>query len=450
MLNSSTDRRSKNGRCRLFSFAGASLLYAAVSASALEFNIRQIADDSRMNREPVISETGLIAWYNHGTNEHDITISDISALVDGELKVLTEGSHGSFFGSVKPTVHSNTIVWIASFNDAGQGVDSWVLKEVPNRDDGAPELPAMYTAHEEGGKQWYENAYQGTTNYDETGKMVVQSNDVRRKPSGAEEVCLWDKDGSSSVQRVTHDYRHDFAPSTWGNLVSWQVERGWPFGWEIMCFDRKSGEYIQLTTNYYYDMAPKVFGDKVTWYGWDGHDFEIYLYDHAKKTVVQVTSNQYDDVSPVIWGDQIAWEGYPAAESDIFLYRDGKIEKISDNIEDDFAPRIWNGKVIWQGFDGDDFEIYYYDPEKSPKAIKLTSNLYDDTNPDLMDGLACWMGYFDNWDAEIFVWDINGEPTPTMITDNDDEDREPRTGHRQVVWQAERDGKLGIYLATPK
>ena len=425
-------------------------------AEALEFTVRQVADETKLNREPVISETGLIAWYAHGTNDTDISISDISVLDNGELRVLT-GNAGPYFGSIKPQVQSNTVVWVASTTEPTGKNPAWVLKEVPDRDVGAPELPASYEAHEDAGVQSLvpigatSNLASDATNTttDAPGATpdpeTVYTNDSRRHPSGLEEVYRWQKD-KAEVARITRDLRHDFSPSTWGDLVSWQVEKGWPFGWEIMAWE--NNEFIQLTTNFYYDMAPKVHEHQITWYGWDGHDFEIFLYDRVKDQTYQITSNQYDDVSPVIWSGQLAWEGYPAAESDIFIFKDGKIDKLSDNIEDDFNPRIWNGKVIWQGFDGDDFEIYYYDPEKSAKAVKVTNNLFDDTNPDLRDDLACWMGYFENYDSEIFAWDGSGEPT--MLTTNEDEDREPKTAGRKIVWQAEIEGKVGIYLAEPK
>ena len=57
------------------------------------------------------------------------------------------------------------------------------------------------------------------------------------------------------------------------------------------------------------------------------------------------------------------------------------------------------------------------------------------------------MGYFDNWDAEIFSWDGT---TMTQVTSNDYEDRDPRTAGGRVVWLSEEDGKSLIYLAEPE
>lgn len=146
------------------------------------------------------------------------------------------------------------------------------------------------------------------------------------------------------TRRVTQDTRNDFAPSHWGNIISWQKAKGWPFGWEIMAL--VGDTRMQLTTNFYYDMGPKVQGDKIVWYGWDGFDYEIYMFDAATTSTVQITSNRYDDVAPTVWGDVVVWEGYSAVEADIFMWRNGEITKISNNIDDDLYPRIWNNKSL--------------------------------------------------------------------------------------------------------
>lgn len=422
------------------------------SASALEFNLRQIADDLNVNREAVISETGMIVWSQYVTNNVVPSITDLIVFREGERKNLTEESAALFYGNAKPVVESNSIVWIANYREIPP-IHSWVLREVPTRDEGATELPALYKARlsESGEQQWYNVA-------DTTGRVAVITNElgqvvtnyfsapapeeqIRRHPSGKTEINFWP--GTGEIVRVTTDERHDFEASFSGRLIAWQKEKGFPFGWEIMVWD--DGVNKQLTTNFYYDMAPKVNGRQVVWYGWDGYDFEIFLYDANRETIYQITSNRYDDVSPVLWNGQVAWEGYPAVESDIFLFRDGEVLKISDNIEDDINPRIWNGQVVWQAFDGDDFEIYLYDGTKS---VKVTANTYDDTNPEIRDGIITWMGYEGNWDAEIFAWDGTGQPI--QLTNNDEEDRDPRTAGRRIVWTVERLGRSQVWLAEPQ
>ena len=419
------------------------------TAEALEFNLRQIADDSIVNRDAVVSDTGQAVWIQFDTNNLSGSVSDVAVWRNGERRNLTQESAREYFGSAKPVVDSNAVVWIANYRDTSEP-HSWVLREVPARDEGAEELPALFRVEVRGEERVF-------INIAETGRVVVVTNElgavvtnvyaippeqqIRRLPSGVTEINYWA--GTGEVVRITRDYRHDFAPSFSGRLIAYQKEKGFPFGWEIMVWD--NGVNKQLTTNFYYDMAPRVHGRQVVWYGWDGYDFEIYLYDADRDTTIQITSNRFDDVSPVIWDGQIAWEGYPAVEADIYLYRDGQIRKISDNVEDDINPRIWNGQVVWQSFDGDDFEIYLYDGTKS---VKVTANNYDDTNPDLRDGIITWMGYEGNWDAEIYAWDGKGQPV--RLTDNDEEDRDPRTAGGRIIWTVDRQGRSQVWLAEPK
>lgn len=428
------------------------LLTPALHARALEFQLQQIANERNVNSEATISGSGMAVWLQYNTNDVSSSILDLMIHRNGTAENFTQET-SDFYGNTKPVVESNAIVWVASYRKFPD-VPSWTLREVPTRDEGgATEIPALYEVHvSPSGEKLFVNVA------DTTGRVEVVTNDVgevttnyypaaaveeqiRRHPSGGAEINFWP--GTGEVIRITADQRNDFEPSFSGRLLAWQKSKGFPFGWEIMVWD--DGVTKQLTTNFYYDMAPKVHGRQVAWYAWDGYDFEIFLYDADKDTTTQITSNRYDDVAPVIWDGQIAWEGYPAIEADIFLYRDGAVTKISDNIEDDINPRIWNGQVVWQGFDGDDFEIYFYD---GTKAIKVTKNDYDDTNPDLRDGIITWMGYQGNWDAEIFAWDGTGDPV--QLTDNDDEDRDPRTAGRRIIWTADRSGNSQVWLATPK
>jgi hypothetical protein len=424
----------------------------APPAHAIEFNLRQVANERLSNRDPVLSEAGVAAWITYDTNDVAAAITDLAYLRGDDIVSLGQNSAASFYANAKPVVQSNAIVWIANYRNFPAG-HSWILQEVPNRDDGATEIPALYRAYvSPTGEKLFENLSFGTgavsfvTNNEAEATTppagtAPPEQELRRHPSGDSEVNFWA--GTGDVVRVSTDRRHDFAPSFWGRLIAWQKEKGFPFGWEVMIWD--DGVTKQLTTNYYYDMAPKVQGRQVVWYGWDGYDFEIFLYDANTDQTIQITSNRYDDVGPVLWDGVVAWEGYPAVEADIFLYKDGQVSKISDNVEDDINPRIWNGQVVWQAFDGDDFEIYLYDGTKS---VKVTKNNFDDTNPDIRDGLITWMGYEGNWDAEIYAWDGTGEPA--RLTENEEEDRDPKTASRRIIWSVEREGKSQIWLADPK
>jgi hypothetical protein len=423
----------------------AMLLASARLLSAAEFNIRQVADDKSLNREPVLSETGLAAWYSL-KSAFTNSSSDIIVHQNGETRCLSCDYTEFLASNIKPQVQSNKVVWTTTYTNYPDPTQFTLgITEVPNRDELKPglDLDAHWKVVD-GGSKWQEpdrQQFVGLTNEVVEGDTSTTNRAPSgRHPSGNAEIVSWSPE--EGFKRITTDYRNDLAPAVGGRLVAWQKAKGWPFGWEIFAYNQI--EQFQLTTNYYYDMAPKIHGDQIVWYGWDGHDFEIFLHDAKNGGTLQISSNQFDDVSPIIWDGVVAWEAYPAVEADIFMWKDGRITKLSDNTEDDFNPRLWNGQVVWQGFDGDDFEIYYFDGKKT---VKLTSNLFDDVNPDIRDGLITWMGYHDNFDAEIYVYDGK---TITRLTENDYEDRDPRTAGGRIVWQADDDDKSYIWLAEPK
>lgn len=436
------------------------VLYLFISLSAIGQldEPRKISREGTINRDPVISDTGLAAWmFYYSTNDQPTANSHIAVYVDKTRSEITENAT-AFYGAAKPTVASNHVLFIGGARSA-EGDISWVLREVPTRDDGdIKELEANYRWEQKEGEreEWFD--LQSTNEVDRPAAdssdttTEVRTNAARRLPSGESEVWSW-RAGDTAIQRVTHDSRNDFAPSHWGDIISWQKAKGWPFGWEIMAL--VGDTRMQLTTNYYYDMGPKVHGNSIVWYGWDGFDYEVYLFDASTTSIVQITSNRFDDVAPTLWNDVLVWEGYSAVEADIFMWRKGEITKLSNNLDDDLYPRIWNNKVVWQGFDGDDYEIYIYDIEKGDKPVKLTTNNYDDTNPEIHDDLVVWMGYHENWDAEIFYLDVKNlaagaELRPVQLTTNEEDDRDPKTASRRIVWVEEREGETSIMLAEPK
>ena len=428
----------------------ATLIQPFDTANALEFELRQIAEEQYLNREPVISAEGLVAWYVLEKNDDQQAKSEIYVHYDGKTRPLTQNNMHLNSGNFRPKVFNDSVVFQTTYDETETMMKqkrSWILKEVPDKTKGEfPELDAGYQAHSEAdgdagfrGRQWFTRA---STNIDTEAQSAdsIKAAEPVRYPSGRNEICTWKIGGE--IKRITSDGRNDLAPSIGNGVVAWQKSKGFPFGWEIMVLAGE--ERYQLTTNYYYDMAPQVYEDKVTWYGWDGKDYEIWLHDRAAKKTIQITNNDYDDVSPQISGLNLTWEGYRNVESDIFLWTGGKTKILSDNSEADINPRIWQDKVVWQGYDGDDFEIFYYDGEK---PAKLTSNGFDDYSPDINDGMIVWMGYHDNWDAEIFAFDGTDL---IQVTDNDQEDRDPKTAGKKIVWQAEHEGKTSIFLGIPK
>lgn len=414
-------------------------------ADAKEYEIKQIADESLINRDPSISSSGIIAWHGFEKNELEAFGKDIFTYIDGQTQNLSKDATEKKSANINPVVQDNRILWTTTVSSyPRKGSYSWDLVDVIKKDPDAPgrDLGANMILINAAEQEFVPvNDPEVSSNY--FGDAAPPP--VGRTPSGNNELMYWDE--TEGVKRLTKDVRNDLAPHFHGDLVAWQKAKGWPFGWEIMVYDFKTDERFQLTTNYYYDMGPKVYGEQVTYYGWDGNDFEIFLYQHGVDGITQVTSNDYDDVSPVIWDGKIAWQGYKRVESDVYLYDGTNIQVISNNPDgDDISPSIWNGQVTWQGFDGDDFEIYLYDGELT---VKLTENLFDDVNPSIKDDAVVWMGYADNWDPEIFAW-LTKEQLMLQITTNEVEDRMPQTAGGKLIWQADEETGSHIFLAEPK
>lgn len=470
-----------------------------------------IAEADLINRDPVISETGLIAWmaYSKSADLDEGGGVKIFAYVQGQRQRLTDNTFWAQAANTRPQAFGDRILWQTTRDPSagiGDKVD-FVLQEVPDaiRDAQFPELPAFFAALDkpadnpgdersnfnlDPSMQRYEgpfsNIYEWAQAYyfrnggsNEVSKLVEQmlatnktgaikdtrvyspsyfdvSPKARRKTTEHGEICQWTQE--KGVEWLTSDFRMDVGVHADGDLIAWQRAKGFPFGWEIMV--RHGLERFQITTNFYYDLGPVVTGDNVIWYGWDGSDYEIYRWNLQTKLTTQVTTNDYDDVSPVAHGDLIAWEGYPTVEAEIYTHnlKTGDTLKISKGLEDDLNPVVFDGKVVWQGFDGDDFELWIWDSnaevfdettkKKVGKVDRLTDNAYDDVNPSLRDGLLVWMGYADNWDAEIFAYDLASKERK-QVTENDYEDKEPRTAKGLIVWQADTGKSSEIYLASP-
>lgn len=403
----------------------------------VDYTIKQVAPTDMINKEPSIGSTGIIAWYSYQFGEAE-SRADVYIYDKGEVKCLTSAK-GSF--GLHPKVSGEKVIWEGSIP---QTRIEWRVSELNLS---RKELDAAKIGT-------------GTNTNTEISGTLVKEPVEKTVPVWG--ICEWSGGRSRLVSRVPKEEPQQEAgemmqvnegsgglldvasPSVMGDVYAWQSASRWPCGWEISV--RYNDQILQLTTNCFYDMEPKVYGHSVVWYGWDGQDFEIYLADLESKKVIQLTDNNYDDMKPVISENMIAWVGYPAVEADIFVYEKEQIRRISENPDDDIAPRIWNGMVVWQGLIGEDYEIFLYDGEE---VRQITDNDFDDIDPDINDGTMCWVGYDDNWDAEIFIQGID-ETQAQMLTDNEYEDRHPRTAGKAVVWEAKRLGSPLIFVAEPQ
>lgn len=414
------------------------LIYVSIStgdAHAQSYAIEKISRPNLSNRDPAINEAGQIAWVYYSTNRGDSAYSHI-ATYNTASDTIDDKSLLLSVSSTRLTFHSNNLTFVASYLNT----KTHRLKR--------PEARVVDELNPDGQTKPNEPDIDISRSI----AVAVDENDVESLKRTT--AWIWNLT-SKELTRIPTKRSDNIGPGLWGNIIAWQWEQDWPFGYEIL-YSTVGGTPVQLTTNKFYDMGPVVFDGKIAWFGWDGYDYEVFLHDIAKGETTQITSNRYDDTNVQFANNFIVWEGYAGVEADIYLWRNGEITKISDNLDDDINPRIWQNKVVWQGFDGDDFEIFFYDVDAGGAAIKLTSNNFDDTNPEISNDVVAWLGFHDNWDSEIYAADIAGITNPDniniiRITDNDIDDMDVQTAGRKIVWVAEQQGgQLDIMLAEPR
>jgi beta propeller repeat protein len=432
------------------------ILWCSTLASgvfAVDFEVSRISDPKTNSRDPVISETGLAAWTYSSSADLASAYSHIAVYESANKKIDTS-TLLHFTGAAKLQFHQNKLAFVANYLDTKQ---RRLMRP------GAPPVTITNAMGEiiQEKRPDIDTSDSVTYALDEIARQSVsQTGDGGRASASRETgqasvstVWVWQY-GTKNIDRMPTTNLGNQGPAIWDNIIVWQSEQEWPFGYEIM-YSMGGSEIRQLTTNRYYELVPQVHRDKIVWYGWDGYDYEIFMHDIERDETIQITDNRYDDTMPQIWNDVIVWEGYPGVEGQIYMWKDGQTTRISQNADDDINPRIWENYIVWQGFDGDDFEIYLYDIAKGGEAIKLTSNNFDDTNPRIRDDLLVWMGYHDNWDAEIYYADLRGISSANdvrieRLTDNDVEDRDVSTAGRRIIWVTEESGTPQIMLAEPR
>ncbi|MHA2142589.1 MAG: hypothetical protein ACXADF_06440 [Candidatus Thorarchaeota archaeon] len=248
-------------------------------------------------------------------------------------------------------------------------------------------------------------------------------------------------DGTDVHQLTDNDW-YNYKPRIHNGMVTWYGYDGNDH--EIFFYD--GTDVHQLTNNGWSDSKPRIHNGMVTWYGWDGNDWEIFLYDGM--SVDPLTDNDVDDYSPSIHNGMVTWYGYDGNDYEIFFYDGTDVHQLTNNDWSDTGPQIHNGMVTWYGYDGNDEEIFLFKGEISwmgrPILYQLTNNDYSDRpyspySPSqdhielvIHNGMVTWVGFVDNGDGEIFLYDGT---TVNQLTDNDWDEWTPRIHNGMVTWQ---------------
>jgi hypothetical protein len=129
---------------------------------------------------------------------------------------------------------------------------------------------------------------------------------------------------------------------------------------QIILYDIRKNEEVQLTFSRTNNMEPKVSGAGIVWQAWDGADWEIMYFDGTYTD--QITQNESNDVAPVIKDNYILWSVLGESEQQARVYSLDSKETISiighegGSIENPrfvlvYDTKFDNGDVVTQGFD---------------------------------------------------------------------------------------------------
>lgn len=435
---------------RLFPFLLAALL-AAAPAFARDFSSRIISPTNAFCRAPA-GDVDFVVWEQHSLDNGTVSGSDIvlwtpSAGVSNLTALMPE-----LIGLAQaPAVSGRSIAFTASFPPTAPSGPEFKLAfpelspEMAAMQDEYPTLfgkPAPVAETTPAPEDAETEAAPGEPETSQP-RVAAGANWRSGKGSGTS-IALWE---NGAFTRITPANVGCHLPVVSDSAVVALCTRGWPYGYELLAWDRASSTLSQLTTNFFYVQSPRLSGSKLVYQSWDGNDNEIFLLDLASGELTQITDNTFDDSDPDIDGDTVAWVAHPVTTGEIFAWTDGVMRKLSQNSIENACPRVWNGRVVWQGVpsDGDTFDIFYND---GSRTVKLTSNIWDDRNPVIGHGIVAWESYVDLADAEIMALDLS-DNIPVQLSSDFYADHSPVICGEAVVWQTDTGEASYIQLATP-
>lgn len=410
-------------RRRLSALALAGLLALPLAALARPFDVRVLSATNVYQLAPVVADSGLIAWIQRSKLGDD---GDDGAQSRTDVLVSDNGAEPVNITKDDPALAGR----MSTPSVCGQAV-AFSVQIVPGNP-GGPEFKLVLPELDEKMQQM-EDDY--PTLFGET-------------PPSSATIALYE---NGQIEFLTPTNQGFSIPALGEKHVACLCARGWPYGYEMVTYDREQKALTQLTTNFFYVACPVMSGHRLAFQGWDGNDYEIFVHDFDTGVTTQITDNTFDDTDPALDGDTLGWIGHPLVTAEIFMYdfESQSVRKLSDSSTTaNTHLSVWDGKAVWQAYDdeGADSEIYYYDGKR---IIKLTSNIWDDTDPCIRDGVIAWVSYVDLGDAEIMALDLS-DNIPVQITDNASDDLHPCTARSMVVWQSDTDdGHSLICIATP-
>lgn len=278
----------------------------------------------------------------------------------------------------------------------------------------------------------------------------------------------------NGFKKLTSNYAFSM-PVIFGNEIIWGVNKGISDG-EIQLHNI----YLETTSSLMskseipniYDLFKDLFV-----YQEFGKFTNIYMQNTTTKEITQITSLSSSQGSPAISGDIIVWEDNRNGNYDIYMCNislngqsggclsvDQKIQ-VTSNSADQRNPDVFKhtaGVIItWQDKRAGNWDIYMCDLRyngldrgclATDNKQMITDNLNDQTNPRIGVDYVVWQDYRrGNWDIYMYrhgkkpvAMDIPGENVITVTLAHRDQTL-PDIHGKYIVWQDERNLHKDIY-----
>ena len=207
-------------------------------------------------------------------------------------------------------------------------------------------------------------------------------------------------------------------PAIHGDVMVFSDKKPSPSSYNIYLFEFNTGVLTRLTDDTDGDQRnPDVFGNYAVWQDQRSGDWDIYMYQIDTQQETQVTDDPAYQSNPAIYGNRVVWQDYRNGNWDIYLHH------------------ITFG--LGNAFYNFDFPVY------SQSIGNL--NAFDQIHPAIYGDYVVWEDYRNgNWDLYLytFINDIVG--WPSLILNEDFDQKNASIFEEFVVFQDERDNDGGI------
>ncbi len=161
--------------------------------------------------------------------------------------------------------------------------------------------------------------------------------------------------------QITHNIVDDASPyyDEFSKNIVWH--RFIDDRYQVISYDTKTGEEVQLTNTSVNNMQPTRHGDYTVWQRWVDNNWEVILYDGSKER--QITNSPRHDIAPHVRGPLVIWNSrsndgtqslmtYDINDRTYTTIADGEGVSVSNpRMVVMYEATYENGDIIMKGFD---------------------------------------------------------------------------------------------------